>query len=137
MFSSRRIPSQLAHGSLSTSLTTRCGSVRRLWSSTDTSRRSLLRLSATDWWCPVDKIRAAEKIRQHLERRLAQLLGCTPEQLPRLRLGTCVHLLFALRGDSQDLGGFETSISGILQLLGSEIVWDIEEKGTTEETVQE
>lgn len=82
----------------------------------------------------MNKKLAAEKIRGHLERRLAQLLGCTPEQLPRLKLGTCVHLLFALRGDSQDLGGFETTISGLLQLLGPEIVWDMK---ANEEEIEE
>jgi hypothetical protein len=78
---------------------------------------------------------AAQKIRQQLERRIATILDCKLEELPHLKLGTCVHLLFALKGDSQELGGFETTMSGVLQLVGHELTWDIETKTEEEQAV--
>jgi len=71
----------------------------------------------------VDKIRAADNMRRHLERRLAFLLDVKPEELPKLKLGTLIHLLFALAGDSEEVGGFRTTIQGVLQLVGHQIVW--------------
>jgi len=41
---------------------------------------------------------------------------------------TLVHFLFLLRGSSEELGGFHTSMSAVLQLLGDEIVWDVKPK---------
>jgi len=76
----------------------------------------------------VDKKLAAEKIRARLERRLATFLGCEPRELPRMKLGTLVHTLFLLWGDSEELGGFHTSMSGVMQILSHEIVWDVEPK---------
>jgi len=76
----------------------------------------------------VDKKLAAQKIRARLERRLATFLGCEAGDLPRLKLGTLVHTLFLLWGDSEELGGFHTSMSSILQILSHEIVWDLEPK---------
>ena len=82
----------------------------------------------------MDKQLAARHIRKNVERRLAQLLGCRPHDLPRMRLGTLVHFLFLLIGDQEEMGGFRTSMSGILQLVGHEIVWGDEE---TEEATSE
>jgi hypothetical protein len=36
--------------------------------------------------------------------------------------------LFLLFGDTEDLGGFSTTMSGELQILGNEVVWDLEAK---------
>jgi len=87
-----------------------------------------------DWWCPVDKKLAAQKIRARLEKRLATFLGCELGDLPRLKLGTLVHTLFLLWGDSEELGGFHTSMSGVIQILSHEIVWDVEPKAEEAET---
>ncbi len=87
-----------------------------------------------DWWCPVDKKLAAQKIRARLEKRLATFLGCELGDLPRLKLGTLVHTLFLLWGDSEELGGFYTSMSGVMQILSHEIVWDVEPKAEEAET---
>jgi hypothetical protein len=43
-----------------------------------------------------------------------------------MKLGTLVHTLFLLWGDSEELGGFHTSMGGLMQILSHEIVWDIE-----------
>jgi len=82
----------------------------------------------------VDKKLAAEKIRARLERRLATFLGCEVGDLPRMKLGTLVHTLFLLWGDSEELGGFHTSMSGVMQILSHEIVWDVEPKAEEAET---
>ena len=82
----------------------------------------------------MDKKLAAEKIRARLEKRLANFLGCEVGDLPRLKLGTLVHTLFLLLGDSEELGGFYTSMDGLLQLVGREIVWDVEPKTEEAET---
>ena len=82
----------------------------------------------------MDKKLAGEKIRARLEKRLATFLGCEVGDLPRLKLGTLVHTLFLLLGDSEELGGFHTSMDGVLQLVGREIVWDIEPKAGEAET---
>jgi len=84
----------------------------------------------------VDKKLVAEKVRARLEKRLATFLGCEPHELPRMKLGTLVHTLFLLWGDSEELGGFHTSMAGMIQILNHEIVWDIEPK-ETEETPRE
>jgi hypothetical protein len=80
----------------------------------------------------VDKKLGAEKIRVRLEKRLASFLGCQPHELPRMKLGTLVHTLFLLWGDSEELGGFHTSMDGVLQLVGREIMWEIETPKTEE-----
>ena len=87
-----------------------------------------------DWRRAVDKKIAAERIRARLEKRLAAFLGCEVGDLPRMKLGTLVHTLFLLLGDSEELGGFHTSMDGVLQLVGREIVWDIEPKAEEAET---
>ena len=80
----------------------------------------------------MDKKLAAEKIRARLERRLSAFRGCEVGDLPRMRLGTLVHTLFLLVGDTEELEGFHTSMSGVLQIIGSEIVWDMEAKAEEE-----
>jgi hypothetical protein len=82
----------------------------------------------------VDKKLAAQKIRARLERRIANFLGCEVGDLPRVKLGTLVHMLFLLFGDTEELGGFNTSMSGVLQILGNEVVWDVEPKIEEAET---
>jgi hypothetical protein len=82
----------------------------------------------------VDKKLAAEKIRARLEKRLATFLACEVGDLPRMKIGTLVHTLFLLLGDSEELGGFHTSMDGVLKLVGNEIVWDIEPKTEEAET---
>jgi hypothetical protein len=76
----------------------------------------------------MNKELAAQKIRARLERRIATFLGCEVGDLPRMKIGTLVHMLFLLFGDTEDLGGFSTSMSGVLQILSNEIVWDLEAK---------
>lgn len=80
----------------------------------------------------MDKKLAAEKVRARLERRLAIFLACEVGDLPRLKIGTLIHTLFLLLGDTEELGGFHTTMAGVLQILGHEIVWDIEPKETEE-----
>ncbi len=82
----------------------------------------------------MDKKLAAEKIRARLERRLATFLACEVGDLPRLKIGTLVHTLFLLLGDSEELGGFNTSMGGLMQILSHEILWDIEPKTEEAET---
>jgi hypothetical protein len=82
----------------------------------------------------MNKELAAQKIRARLERRIATFLGCEVGDLPRMKLGTLLHLLFMLFGDTEDLGGFSTSMSGMLQILSNEVVWDIEAKVEDAET---
>ena len=54
-----------------------------------------------------------------------------------MKIGTLVHFLFLLKGSSEELGGFHTSMSAVLQLLGHEIVWDIEPKEQSEQGAPE
>ena len=82
----------------------------------------------------MDKKLAAEKIRARLERRLATFLGCELQEVPRIKLGTLVHTLFLLLGDSEELGGFNTSMGGLMQILSHEIVWDIQPKAEESDT---
>jgi len=82
----------------------------------------------------MNKELAAQKIRARLERRVATFLGCEGGDLPRMKIGTLVHTLFLLYGDTEEVGGFNTSMSGVLQILSTEIVWDIEAKVEGAET---
>jgi len=82
----------------------------------------------------MNKELAAQKIRARLERRVATFLGCEVGDLPRVKIGTLVHMLFLLFGDTEELGGFNTSMSGVLQILGNEVVWDVEPKIEEAET---
>jgi len=80
----------------------------------------------------VDKKLAAEKIRARLEKRLATFLVCEVGDLPRMKIGTLIHTAFLLWGDGEELGGFHSTMSGVLQILSNEIVWDIETPKTEE-----
>jgi len=51
-----------------------------------------------------------------------------------MKLGTLVHTLFLLWGDSEELGGFHTSMSGLMLILSHEILWDIEPKAEEAKT---
>ena len=80
----------------------------------------------------MDKKLAAEKIRARLEKRLATFFACEVKELPRMKIGTLIHTLFLLFGDTEELGGFHTSMSGVLQIVGHEVVWDIDPKNEDE-----
>lgn len=84
----------------------------------------------------MDRKLAAEKIRARLEKRIADVLECKPSELPRLKLGTCLHFLFLLKGDSEELGGFHTSMAALLQLVGHNLTWDLQEENTDESAQQ-
>jgi hypothetical protein len=85
----------------------------------------------------VDKKLAAERIRARLEKRVALLLGCQAGELPRMKLGAMVHLLFLLEGHEQGIGGFEASIVTLIAVLGYESVWSdkVEEEPTPQKPV--
>ena len=72
----------------------------------------------------MDKKLAAEKIPARLQKRPAVFFGCEVGDLPRMKLGTLVHTALLLWGDSEELGGFHTTMGGVLQLVGNEIVWE-------------
>ncbi len=82
----------------------------------------------------MDKKLAAEKIRARLEKRLATFLACEVGDLPRMKIGTLIHTSFLLWGDGEELGGFHSTMSGVLQILSNEIVWDVEPKAEEAET---
>ncbi len=82
----------------------------------------------------MDKKLAAEKIRARLEKRLATFLVCEVGDLPRMKIGTLIHTSFLLWGDGEELGGFHSTMSGLLQILSNEIVWDVEPKAEEVET---
>jgi hypothetical protein len=70
--------------------------------------------------------KAAEKIRARLEKRLANFLGSDAVDLPRLKLGELLHLSFAIWGEEETIGGFHATFSAVSQLVGREIMWDLE-----------
>jgi hypothetical protein len=76
----------------------------------------------------MNKELAAQKIRAALERRVAAFLGCEVGDLPRMKIGTLVHVSFLLWGDGEELGGFNSTMVGVLQILGNDVVWDLEPK---------
>jgi hypothetical protein len=76
----------------------------------------------------MNKELAALKIRAGLERRVASFLGCEVADLPRMKIGTLVHVSFLLWGDGEELGGFNSTMVGVLQILGNDVVWDVEPK---------
>jgi hypothetical protein len=80
----------------------------------------------------MNKTKVANNIRRHLERRVAFLLGVKVEELPKMKLGTLVHLMFLLKGDSEELGGFNTTMQGVLDLSGPENVWADQEQVVAE-----
>lgn len=76
----------------------------------------------------MDKKLAAERIRAILEKRIARTLDIKPAELPRLKLGTLAHTVFLLEGTGEELGGFNTTMTALVQLVGHEILWDFEPK---------
>jgi hypothetical protein len=53
------------------------------------------------------------------------------EDLRSLKLGTLIHLLFALCGDAETVGGFHTTIHGFIALVG-DVLWEPVEVEETE-----
>jgi len=49
-----------------------------------------------------------------------------------MKIGTLIHTIFLLLGDTEELGGFYASMSGVLQIVGHEVVWDIDPKNEDE-----
>ncbi len=82
----------------------------------------------------IDQKVAADRIRHHVSRRLAFLLDCKSEDFKREKLGSLIHLLFVLIGDTEEISGFGSSIRVVLNLVGPEIVWATPE---TEEDTEE
>jgi hypothetical protein len=80
---------------------------------------------------------AAEKIRARLEKRLATFLACELGDLTRMKIGTLIHTSFLLWGDGEELGGFHSTMSGVLQILSNEIVWDVEPRKEETEKAEE
>jgi hypothetical protein len=72
----------------------------------------------------VDKKLAAERIRARLERRIAVVLGCQPGELPHMKIGSLAHFAFLLEGTEQTIGGFETTMRALIDLLGHDVVWE-------------
>jgi hypothetical protein len=72
----------------------------------------------------VDKKLAAERIRARLERRISLTLGCQPCELPHMKIGSLAHFAFLLEGTDQTIGGFETTMRALIDLLGHDIVWE-------------
>jgi hypothetical protein len=77
---------------------------------------------------------AAQKTRSCLESRIASILECQPSDLPHLKLGSLLDFAFLLKGHSEELGGFHTSMHALLDLLGHEIVSEVEPKEGAQES---
>jgi hypothetical protein len=73
----------------------------------------------------VDKKLIAQKIRARLEKRISLVLGCEACELPHMKIGNLAHFTFLLEGTEQTIGGFETTMRALIDLLGHEIVWEI------------
>jgi hypothetical protein len=41
-----------------------------------------------------------------------------------LKIGSLAHFAFLLEGTSQTIGGFETTMRALLDILGHEVVWE-------------
>lgn len=76
----------------------------------------------------MDKRKVATCLRQHLEHRLSSALGCEPHDFKSVKLGWLIHLAFLVHGDQESISGFTTSIRTVVDLLGPDIVWEIEPK---------
>jgi hypothetical protein len=74
----------------------------------------------------VDKKIAAEKIRALLESRIARLLGCDAGDLHSMKIGSMAHFLFLLIGDSEVMPGFNTALTALRDLIGHELMWNVE-----------
>jgi hypothetical protein len=49
-----------------------------------------------------------------------------------MKIGSLTHFAFLLEGTGQTIGGFETTMRVLLDLLGHEIVWEIEPEAKPE-----
>jgi hypothetical protein len=58
----------------------------------------------------IDKIVVIRNLRMHLERRLSTALGCAPDDLGMLKLGTLIHLSFLLYGD-QEVSAIQSALA--------------------------
>ena len=74
----------------------------------------------------MDKKLAAELIRARLEGRIASILKCKRHDLPHMTIGSLTHFAFLLDGTNETIGGFHTTMRVLLDLLGNEVVWEIE-----------
>ena len=84
----------------------------------------------------IDKKIAAERIRTRLEKRVATLLGCEVCDLPLMRIGVLVNMLFILIGDSHELGSYFATCEAFTKVLGRELLWDEPEQKTAEKTTE-
>lgn len=80
----------------------------------------------------MDKKLAAEKIRARLEKRVATLLGCEVNDIPLMRLGALVNVLFCLVGDAHELGSYFATCEGLSKVVGRDLFWDEPEQKTQE-----
>jgi hypothetical protein len=81
----------------------------------------------------VDKKLAAEKIRALLEGRIARLLGCDLGDLHSMKIGSMAHFLFLLIGDSEVMPGFNTAMTALRDLIGFELMWNLEKEAANAE----
>jgi hypothetical protein len=81
----------------------------------------------------IDKKLAAEKIRTRLEKRIATLLGCEVSDIPPMRLGALVNVLFCLVGDAHEVGSYFATTEGLCKILGRDLFWDDPEQKTQED----
>jgi len=49
-----------------------------------------------------------------------------------MKIGSLAHFAFLLEGTEQTIGGFETTMRALIDLLGHEIVWEIEPESKPE-----
>ena len=77
----------------------------------------------------------ATKVRKLLEARLARRLETDASEVSgfHFRIGSIVHLLFLLDGDSEGMPGIGASMSALNQLLGANVVWVEAENAKSEE----
>ena len=63
----------------------------------------------------IDQEKVSLQIRSALENRLAQVLNIEHADLPVLSIAEILSLLFGLHGQSNILGGFRETASGLMQ----------------------
>jgi hypothetical protein len=79
------------------------------------------------------KQQLAKRVRDLLEKRLAQVLEIEQTDLPpRLKIGSLTHFLFLMVGDQETMPGFNTAMGVLLALLSREVVWNIDDAETKE-----
>lgn len=70
----------------------------------------------------IDKALAAKFIRARLESRIGFMVGCRPNELPPMKIGVLISLLFLLAADAE-VGAFRETFQAVLTLIGAEEVW--------------